>query len=758
MPRRSSNGYRSDDHNPKLPQKGNTTTSIHMRSGIQPGWYIWVDSTTFIVEENSSQLNSGLSKMIEANPLMLSVMNTDTGERGLIAYPKLLEMATDEKNAPIIAPSRAAFEEELIQRGLSISSFQDKLSMGGREAKNNSGRGTNESFKRLRMRAEEITHLVELIHQQMDDRRRQAFLQVERFQEVKALVDICAELDSPIALSTYYKYRKLYEECHRQTDAIAATLHRKTYNVSSFDKATEHFLDTILVKYYGRYRSTNISYIYKVFAQTYMRRTGNRWIDPNLCKGGVPADLVNELLDLEIPFEKILNNPEKCVLLKRIKLPSQSTFARYARWFVSQSGEGQSIIAARYGKRMWEDERLVFDTFVTRAQYCLHYVFADHYLLDIFSVDEQMRLPWRLWLTVLLDAYSRCPLGFALLTEDPSIYSIQTALCHAVLPKTSHTELGVQGDYPCFGIPLTLCLDNAWAHHSRSLEALSRSISSGGRYDSINLNFRPPYRARRGALIERFFGNVSRQIKETLPGAILSSKPKDVGAAKESACLLYKDLLHYIHMLFVTYLHTPHSGLGGMTPAQKWYQGIRSRIPHVPPPTPATYRLFLRNLVDTRAITSRGIGAFGMHYTAPALAKLPKIGRNGEKLNYEVRFDPHDISRIALFGADQFVCDLQSNELKLADNSPRPLSMVERDLAKRIAVESGDSAANWLAYVERLSKLQRQREEEKRQARMHLEQPSVDEREPWSSQDTRSNTSALNNVDERTKYLREFTD
>jgi hypothetical protein len=166
----------------------------------------------------------------------------------------------------------------------------------------------------------------------------------------------------------------------------------------------------------------------------------------------------------------------------------------------------------------------VFDTFVHRAQLPLQYVFADHWLLDAWIVDEETRTkPARLWLTLLIDAYSRSILGMALLYEDPCIESIQQALKHAIWEKTSHQALGVSQEWTCFGIPQQLFLDNAWAHHSHSLENLARVISRNGVYNSIDLVFRPPYKGRYGAIIERLFKNFSGQIKELVKGAIPSS-------------------------------------------------------------------------------------------------------------------------------------------------------------------------------------------------------------------------------------------
>ena len=93
----------------------------------------------------------------------------------------------------------------------------------------------------------------------------------------------------------------------------------------------------------------------------------------------------------------------------------------------------------------------------------------------------------------------------ALLEENPCIESIQQALKHAIWEKTSHKVLGESQEWACYGIPLQLFLDNAWAHHSHSLENLARVISRGGTYNSIDLVFRPPYKGRHGAIIERLF-------------------------------------------------------------------------------------------------------------------------------------------------------------------------------------------------------------------------------------------------------------
>src|SRR5260370_851487 len=197
-------------------------------------------------------------------------------------------------------------------------------------------------------------------------------------------------------------------------------------------------------------------------------------------------------------MQGILDNQEKAVLLTQIEMPSPAWFYAYARYVEAQPDEGETLITQRLGKGMWEQFHLVFDTFVHRAQFPLQYVFADHWLLDAWIVDEETRQqPSRLWLTLLIDAYSRSILGMALLYEDPCIESIQQVLRHAIWEKTSHHALGIEQEWVCYGIPQQLFLDNAWAHHSHSLENLSRVISRNGplvsAYASSNANGPKPW-------------------------------------------------------------------------------------------------------------------------------------------------------------------------------------------------------------------------------------------------------------------------
>ena len=523
-----------------------------------------------------------------------------------------------------------------------------------------------------------------------------------------------------VGLTAYYSYRNSCHQYLGDRTAIAASLHRSTYRQSKMSKTKLHFIDTFITRYYAGHRTIRPTplYLYDLANQHLTITPSIVGLIQRNAKMGFHLILSLELykvLDEELPMQVILDNPEKERLLTTIEMPSKSWFFNYLHWFESNPEQGKDLVIARYGRDAWEREHMVFDTFVTKATFPLQYVFADHYLLDVFIVDEDTRSKLsRLWLTVLIDAYSRSILGMVLLYEVPCIESIQTALLHAIWPKTSHTDLKIDGEWVCFGIPQQLFLDNAWAHHSHSLENVARVIGHNGTYSSIDLVYRPPYKGRYGALIERFFGNLSKRIKQELPGALLLSDPKHLRAAAKQACLLYEDLNSYLHQFIVEYQNTPHSELEDMTPNQKWLEGMQGGFPKVPPLTPKLRRQFLRMGNETRQILPVGICAFGLHYWSHEIATAERVDEENKPIEYSFRYDPSDISILAIFQGDHFVGDAKAKELLRADGTPRPTSLWERELAKQLARNDGGESKDWLHYLNESHALHKQRAREKR--------------------------------------------
>lgn len=681
---------------------------------LQPGHYIFWQQCTYQVVALDPD-----------NALLLHVQPLPEGPGTILSLTDLLAIKRTSPSAPLFAPTLEALHQQIEERygvapGTTTHDLPDSYVIKARIVTS-----VVETVRKLvsvdeqqaKMRGEVVAHQQAI---------RRALLTVNKTTTRMEVRGTSQTIELHAGLTSYYKYERLYDIYQGDEAQIAASFRRSTFRLPQTSSGQFHFIDTCLLLYYGNTRSTKTR-VYHL-AEAILERTKGHWIDPDRCGANIPENLVTELLDLKIPMQALLDNPEKKPLLTQVEMPSTGWFSGYTRYIEAQPDQGERLITARLGKGMWEQYHLVFDTFVHRAQFPLQYVFADHWLLDAWIVDEETRQKTsRLWLTLLIDAYSRSILGMALLYEDPCIESIQQALKHAIWEKSSHLDLGLKQEWACYGIPLQLFLDNAWAHHSHSLENLARVISRKGIYNSIDLVFRPPYKGRYGAIIERLFKNFSGQVKELVAGAIQSSDPKTIRTAASNACLLYPDMNRLLHQLILKYQHTPHRELGGMTPHQKWSEGLQSSgFPLLPPLTPAMDRLFLRMHPQTRQVQSRGIPAFGLHYWSVDLGGMERVDRTGHAVQYNFRYDPVDISRISLFRNGEWVGDGYARELLQADGSYQHIGFVEWKMAKRLAGSEehqteGQTPAE-LALVSDLQTLTKQRTQEKKAARRNSPQ------------------------------------
>ncbi len=609
-------------------------------------------------------------------------------------------VALDGEAPPVFAPTLEILHEKLAKlRSLPIRSADSNLPQS------------------LRRKAERVVKEYKEINRLLAVKKDELEKSGKEFHRTEELKAICEA--HGIVIGTYYNYRDRYREYNEDQAAIAASFRRpRSFGHSRLPDAQQYFVDCAIVKYYARKPAIRKVSLYETIKSTY-KHTGGQWIDPTKCGGKVPQDLVNQLFNDKLPFQAILENPEKARWLVPIEEPKRTWVYERITALEKQPDEGKSLIIARYGEEMWDYEQRIFDHFAHIAKRPLQYVFADYCLLKVFIVDEETRSePGRLWLTLLIDAYSRSVIGFALTYEGPCIDTIQDALLNTIQPKTWITKLGIEGEWPCYGIPVQLSLDNAWSNHSHSLESLAGLISQNGEYSSIDLVFRKPYRARQGALIERYFGDLRAIIKERLKGAIQSSDPKDIHNAAKEACLLYEDIYKFIVEEIVAHQNRPHSELDKMTPNQKWEQGLQGIPPAVPPLTEEVKRYFWREYNGTREIRGKGIGLFNMHYWSPKLGskKAPKADQKGRPIQYAIRYNPSDISSVAIFRDGLYIDDVKAKELRLSNNEYRSVSLWERELSKDLAREDGQAVRDWQAYLNGLRDLAETRTAEKKAA------------------------------------------
>lgn len=271
---------------------------------------------------------------------------------------------------------------------------------------------------------------------------------------------------------------------------------------------------------------------------------------------------------------------------------------------------------------------------IPRTRRALGIAQADHTPIDLIVVDDINRLPiGRPWITVIFDVASRAVLGFHATLEAPSATSVAMALSMACLSKLKLLKaLQVDLDWPMYGIPDVLHLDNASEFHS---EALRRGCERYG----IRLEYRPRGKVHTGGHIERYLGTLMRRI-HGVPGTTMSSV-KDRGRYKSEkrASLTLRELEAWLALEIGGRHHNDiHRGIH-MTPHAAWNQALGGR----PIPAPVNpERLALDFLpVITRKISRSGFQLFHIRYWDPLLSRLFP-----ESQRHFVRYDPRNLARV----------------------------------------------------------------------------------------------------------------
>ncbi len=281
----------------------------------------------------------------------------------------------------------------------------------------------------------------------------------------------------------------------------------------------------------------------------------------------------------------------------------------------------------------------------------LEVVQIDHTPLDIQIVDETYRKPiGRPYLTVALDVYSRTIYGFHLALDAPGLYSVGQTLYLGLLPKEEYLEkLGVKGTWKIFGVPDTIHVDNAKEFRSRGLKTFCEIFG-------INLEFRPKGLPYFGGHVERVIKTINMHV-HSLSGTTFSN-PRERGdyESEKKAVFTLKELERYIAEWIVNVYHkTPHSGLDGMTPEEKFAEGLKGKS-GLPVPIRILdgmeEKRFARISLlpfEERKITKQGVSLFKLRYYDETLSALIKP-KGGEK--HIFRYDPKDLNRIYFYHPD----------------------------------------------------------------------------------------------------------
>ena len=311
-----------------------------------------------------------------------------------------------------------------------------------------------------------------------------------------------------------------------------------------------------------------------------------------------------------------------------LEYPTISTFRSVLKAFPEEE-----IYASRFGE---EAARNKYRTSIgsTYANKPLSVIEIDHTRLDIIAVDELTGLPVdRPWLTVVLDVFTRCILGFYLCYEPPSHASVAAALKHAIMPKEMHA--GIHGHWPMHGIPSLMVVDNGLEFHGDALKAFCAEVG-------MNISFCPRKRGWSKGSVERVIGTINRKISEIVPSGKTFASIKDRGDydSVAKACVSLEALRLGMAKLIVDVYHeTIHRGIQ-CKPIDRWKMFINNEDIQLPV-HPEKLDAITGN-IDSRSLFHYGIEINNATYNSEELMKY----RSHFKGKAVVRWNSMDLGHV----------------------------------------------------------------------------------------------------------------
>lgn len=269
----------------------------------------------------------------------------------------------------------------------------------------------------------------------------------------------------------------------------------------------------------------------------------------------------------------------------------------------------------------------------------------DHTPLDVFVIDQNTGLPLgRPLITIVLDHYSRMPVGYYVSFSSPSAAVVQAALKHAILPKilTKVPNLSINNEWICWGIPELLAMDNGLEFHGSALEYLAFNLY-------IQLMFCPKHEPQFKGSIERFIKTLNYQCVHLLPGMSFakyyergdySPDQKAIFTLTELKAILEKWMLD-------VYAQKIHSGIG-VTPYSRWKKGLEVVTPTLPKNVDQLSPIF--GIPVIRSLRKDGIVINNIRYSDSGLQAI--LSKYGPGVRVTATYDPDDLGEIHVFEPD----------------------------------------------------------------------------------------------------------
>jgi putative transposase len=276
----------------------------------------------------------------------------------------------------------------------------------------------------------------------------------------------------------------------------------------------------------------------------------------------------------------------------------------------------------------------------------LQRVEIDHTPLDLIVVDDKLYIPLgRPYLTLIIDVYSGCILGFHISFNPPSYDSTAKAISHAIKQKDlTHLDMELRNEWPCYGKFETLVVDNGAEFWSKSLELACKDAGINIQYNPVRKPWLKPF-------IERMFGVINQLHLSEMPGKTFSNVQEkgDYNSSKD-AVIRFSTFINEFHRWVIDVYHYQPDSRKTRIPIVKWREGCEVLPPSMMTPNDEMHFNAIMGKIVTRTLTRNGFTLDGLRYDSTALADYRKHYPQSPKTSQKtIKIDPDDIASIKVF-------------------------------------------------------------------------------------------------------------
>lgn len=304
-----------------------------------------------------------------------------------------------------------------------------------------------------------------------------------------------------------------------------------------------------------------------------------------------------------------------------------------------------SLAVARHGKFI-ADQWFAYCAAHKPPTRILERVEIDHSPLDLILLDDELLIPiGRPYLTLLIDVFSGCILGFHLSYKCPSYVSAAKAISHAIKPKSlENINIQLQNDWPCYGKIENLVVDNGAEFWSDSLDHTCRE-------NGINIQYNPVRKPWLKPFIERTFGKINQSLLAELPGKTFSNilEKEEYKPAKD-AVMRFSTFVEEFHRWIIDIYNQDSDSREKRIPIKKWQTGFDLYPPIKMNDEEEERFSVLMYISDKRTLTRNGIKFEDLMYDSTALSEYRKhYPQTKETIKKIIKIDPDDISKIYVY-------------------------------------------------------------------------------------------------------------